>query len=107
MYATIPIEEQSATVAAYWLLDKWDLSILSQWLPTHILNLLQSVYFRNDSNASDFIAWKFSKSGLFSVKSAYQVLRGVDADGIDPFVGQALAHPLSLKVQSHGLDDCS
>ena len=107
VHASIPIEEQGATVAAYWLLNKWDLPTQSQWLPSHILNLLQSVYLQNDSNASDFIAWKFSKSGLFSIKSTYQVLRGVDADGMDPFVGQALVHPLSSKVQSHGLDGCS
>ena len=70
----IPISDINCTVASYWNGDDWDYDRLVGLLPSNVAQQLQAVILRNEENVKDALVWGISASGLFSIKSAYELV---------------------------------
>lgn len=53
---------------------RWDLNRVLSLVPQNIITLIKSILVGLNHGAEDQIMWKYSNSGMFSVKSAYSML---------------------------------
>ncbi|KAK7282263.1 hypothetical protein RIF29_10909 [Crotalaria pallida] len=60
----------------YSLNGNWDWDILNSLLPTYVCNLIASITPPNPEAGNDSVAWMADVSGCFTLKSAYNLLRG-------------------------------
>ena len=58
--------------------NAWIPSSISFDLPESILNTILATLFSFDPHSVDELMWAFSKNGLFSLKSAYLIARGLN-----------------------------
>ncbi|XVF52676.1 hypothetical protein PTKIN_Ptkin05aG0037300 [Pterospermum kingtungense] len=73
----IDIVDKHRMVCEYWLENEgWNWNLLDGLLPNAVLDKLAAVVLRDDVDCVDGYCWNKSKSGLFTIKSAYQVTTG-------------------------------
>ncbi|CAL1381148.1 unnamed protein product [Linum trigynum] len=70
----IPEEERVQTVASYMDVNgRWDITHLSQWLSTDIIQKITAVMVDPLSPDADQIFWKASANGRLTTKTTYQL----------------------------------
>ncbi|KAL6208769.1 hypothetical protein ACLB2K_019714 [Fragaria x ananassa] len=62
-----------AYVCDFWTGNSWNLDLLFSHLPIDVVHIIASIPI-SDGNLQDRLIWGNSSSGVFSVKSAYQLL---------------------------------
>lgn len=70
-----PIEVLASTVEEMW--DKtgdWKWEKFSEYLPLEVAKRIQACEFSNDPNAIDSFSWNVSSNGVFSIKSAMNII---------------------------------
>ncbi|KAL8171482.1 LOW QUALITY PROTEIN: hypothetical protein V2J09_023286 [Rumex salicifolius] len=71
----IPEELEGATVADLWSSNDWNWAVLNGLLPPNILQQLRAISLSPLEADTDSIFWNGTKSGIFTTKSALQILR--------------------------------
>lgn len=70
-------DEASKYVHEYWVHNQgWNWRKLTPLLPDNVLQILAAFYLSNDASSADGLVWKYSPSGMFTIKSTYNALCG-------------------------------
>ncbi|KAF7820573.1 reverse transcriptase [Senna tora] len=93
---TGPLTRDSENLTISDLLPNWP-PTESLALPTNINNEITSTFVHLSNNITDLLAWKYSKDGVFSIKTAYNLIFNHDTEITNlKWLWKAPGHPREL-----------
>ncbi|KAL8138523.1 hypothetical protein V2J09_004524 [Rumex salicifolius] len=80
--ATLPQNLEFATVVEMWIDSGWKWEVINHFLSSWMSQRLASLRLVDDQDAQDKIYWGLSESRIYSSKSVWRLIRGVNGSGL-------------------------
>lgn len=73
-HGMIPQDQGDFPLSYYVLNDDWKWEIIEQYVPSNVCDKIQGLRIPVDLDSVDFPSWTLCSDGMFTLKSAYQII---------------------------------